>query len=159
MADRAQLELCITNLALNARDAMPGGGALTVAVRPLQLPQDRAGALRVAPGGYAAVEVRDSGLGMDEQVRAHLFEPFFTTKEKGKGTGLGLATCYGIVKQMGGHIWLEGRPGGGTTVEILLPRAEGTLEHPGAPEAGRADSEDESKAILINQVTIYTQTS
>ncbi len=146
MADRAQLELCITNLALNARDAMPGGGALTVAVRPLQLPQARAGALRVAPGGYAAVEVRDSGLGMDEQVRAHLFEPFFTTKPAGRGTGLGLASVHAELTRVGGAVEVESAVGRGTTVRLLLPATEAAPRPAGGPAPQAAGG---TEAILV----------
>jgi CheY-like chemotaxis protein len=101
---------------------MPHGGTLTIHTENIRLDEDlarqRGG---VAPGNYVRVSVADTGMGMSDEIKAHIFEPFFTTKEVGKGTGLGLATCYGIVKQHGGDIWVESSPGLGTTFSLILP--------------------------------------
>ena len=122
-ADTTQIEMIIANLVSNARDAMPKGGKLTLAVRTFNLQQNEAAPHPALPaGGYVELRVSDSGAGMTPQVQARLFEPFFSTRELGKGAGLGLATVYGVVTQSGGAISVESKPGEGTTFHIFLPR-------------------------------------
>jgi two-component system cell cycle sensor histidine kinase/response regulator CckA len=129
--DAVQLEHALLNLALNARDAMPGGGALVIetAVKRLARPEPSIDA-PIPPGSYVMLTVRDTGSGMDADTRAHLFEPFFTTKGLGKGTGLGLATVYGIVKQIGGYIKVESEAGHGATFALYFPTTDEPLPPP-----------------------------
>jgi len=135
MADPGQIEQVVLNLAVNARDAMPQGGRLTIRTansRDTPVPGGQG-----APTSRVTLAITDTGIGMDDQVRSHLFEPFFTTKEVGKGTGLGLATVYGIVRQSGGSILVDSRPGKGSTFTVLLPRVEeASFRRVSAPAAG-----------------------
>jgi CheY-like chemotaxis protein len=131
LVDRGQIEQVLMNLALNARDAMPSGGMVSLATQRVELSQARAERhVGLQPGPHALLVVGDTGLGMDDETRSRAFEPFFTTKEPGKGTGLGLATVYGIVQQSGGSISLDSTPGKGTVVRIFLPLAQALREAP-----------------------------
>ncbi len=139
-ADAAQLEQVLMNLALNARDAMPRGGELAISTR--NLPGQGGG------GDAVQLTVRDSGQGMTEEVLEHLFEPFYTTKTRGQGTGLGLATVYGIVRQSGGQVAVTSAPGKGTTFEIVFPRAAGEVEPP-SPSAGSDDRGGQGRVLVV----------
>ncbi len=149
-ADPGQVEQVIMNLAVNARDAMPSGGRLTVETGNVQFGNRRnRPPMGAEPGSYIALVVRDTGHGMDEETQSHIFEPFFTTKEKGKGTGLGLSTVYGIVKQSGGFIEVESKPGRGATFKIFFPRVDGAAQGTESVAAGGDPIKGRETVLLV----------
>ena len=138
-ANPTQLERCLLNLVWNARDAIADAGVITVSTEMIDVTDPKATQTPImTPGQYVAIAVADTGLGMDNDTRRRVFEPFFTTKEVGKGTGLGLASVYGIVKQSGGQMWVASAPGHGATFRILLPKAVG-IGLPATPPTARLD--------------------
>ena len=149
-ADPAQIEQVLLNLAINARDAMPTGGTLMIETSNVELDENYAAShAAVRPGAYVQLAISDTGTGMRAEVRAHIFEPFFTTKEKDKGTGLGLATVYGIVKQSDGNIWAYSEPGVGTTFKIYLPRVEELVEVAPPAEVQQAGQLGSETILLV----------
>ncbi|HXY25578.1 MAG TPA: PAS domain S-box protein [Candidatus Acidoferrum sp.] len=147
--DPVQIEQVIVNLVLNARDAMPQGGKLTLETRNVDLTEDSRSRHAIVPAGkYVELAVTDNGCGMDEETQNRIFEPFYTTKESGKGTGLGLATVYGIVKQSGGSIAVYSEPGHGTSFKIYLPRIDATPNEIVAPKL-QQESRQGSETIML----------
>jgi len=150
MADEGQLEQVLVNLVVNARDAMPHGGSVAIETSDVVLDDSHAARHPGVPAGrYAMISVSDTGCGMDKETERRAFEPFFTTKSTGHGTGLGLATVYGIVKQSNGHISIVSEVGRGTTFKILLPVGAGTAYVDDPPAAARAPSKGGAERILI----------
>jgi two-component system cell cycle sensor histidine kinase/response regulator CckA len=148
-ADPGQIEQVIMNLAVNAGDAMPAGGSLTIETRNITVDEQFARARPpILRGQYVLLAVNDTGQGMNDETKARIFEPFFTTKEQGKGTGLGLATVYGIVKQSGGCVWVESEPHKGARFEVYLPRVDEAPE-PAAGEELAATPARQRKTVLI----------
>ena len=149
-ADPGQIGQIWLNLAVNARDAMPQGGKLTIETSNVELrASSLVGLPDVRPGPFVKVCVSDDGVGMDAPTQARLFEPFFTTKAPGKGTGLGLAAVFGIVKQSGGHLRVKSSPGQGTTFELFFPRVEGDLVQAAAPEPLLSSSLRGCETVLL----------
>jgi len=147
-ADPVQLEQVLMNLALNARDAMPEGGRLVIETSSAILDENHARQFEgVIPGSYILLSVADTGRGMEPEMLDHIFDPFFTTKPRGQGTGLGLATVYGIVKQSNGHIAVESEPGWGTTFRVYLPAQNIAPEH--SDEQARTDLPRGNETILV----------
>jgi two-component system cell cycle sensor histidine kinase/response regulator CckA len=151
-ADPGQIEQVILNLAINARDAMPTGGKLIISTSNASLDDTYAARhVGVQPGAYVQLAVSDNGYGMTPDVQKKIFEPFFTTKEQGKGTGLGLATVYGIVTQSGGNIWVYSEPGRGTTFKIYLPASETE------GEAARVEAREQSLALSGTETILLVE--
>jgi hypothetical protein len=155
--DPGQIDQIVINLAVNARDAMESGGALTILTANVDAREvDAARRLEVPPGEYVCLSIADTGHGMDEETRCHIFEPFFTTKEVGRGTGLGLSTVYGIVAQSGGHITVKSEPGQGATFSIYLPRQKATnpVRAPGTFNSSPALRTGETVLVVEDDETV-----
>jgi two-component system cell cycle sensor histidine kinase/response regulator CckA len=153
-ADPGQIVQVIMNLAVNARDAMPAGGDLTIETLNLTLEEGTfIDGVEIPPGAYVLLSVRDTGMGMDAETQAHIFEPFFTTKAEGKGTGLGLATVYGIVKQNGGYVFAESELGKGTIFKVYLPQVDQPFEIPSLnlPETAQASAGSETLLVVEDE--------
>ena len=149
-ADAGQLEQVLMNLAVNARDAMPDGGTLRIETAELDLAESTDAHRRsIPPGQYVVLTVSDSGVGMTPEVQAHIFEPFYTTKQPGQGTGLGLATVYGIVQQSGGYVWVYSEPGRGTSFKVFFPVHDGATDEPTKMTGEFAIPRQDAATILL----------
>ena len=148
--DPASIEQVLVNLAVNARDAMPDGGRLTIETSTVELDSSYVGTHpSVVPGRYVMLTVSDTGQGMDAATRARIFEPFFTTKDQGKGSGLGLATVYGIIQQSGGSIWVYSEPGQGTSFKVYLPTTESTASTRASDRGGDSAKKGWETVLLV----------
>ena len=154
-ADAGQLEQVVMNLVVNAKDAMPAGGKLTIQTQNTVVDENhRRGQQFIRPGRYVVLSVSDTGTGMDKETQSRIFEPFFTTKEKGKGTGLGLSTVYGIVKQSGGYVIVQSEKGRGSSFHIYLPQAQGVAEKHAAPVADAALGGSETILLVEDEESV-----
>jgi len=150
--DPSKIEQALMNLVVNARDAMPAGGKLSIETRNVEIPADvdaSPAGVGLGPGQWVVLRVRDTGIGMDDATAARAFEPFYTTKPSGLGTGLGLSTVYGIVKQSGGHILLDSAKGRGSTFEIYLPRTLHAVSSGGNVESMRETAAGSETLLLV----------
>jgi CheY-like chemotaxis protein len=149
-ADPGQVDQIIINIAVNARDAMERGGTIAIQTKNVHLDDGYSSShVGVAPGDYVAMSISDTGAGMSEETKARIFEPFFTTKEPGHGTGLGLSTVYGIVKQSGGNIWVYSELGKGTTFTIYLPRFSGDTPRPALPQSAIQEATGREHILIV----------
>jgi CheY-like chemotaxis protein len=165
-ADVCQIEQVLMNLSINARDAMPGGGTITIETANVDVPEGDGAHPRIPAGPYAVLYVRDTGAGMSDELMAKIFEPFFTTKPAGQGTGLGLATCHSIVRHWRGYLEVESRLGSGSTFQVYLPRlpetalAKGEIAQAGPPPRGVESIllvEDEPGLLALTTIVLQRQ--